>query len=132
MIVADASVVVELLLGGRRGRAAERHLLEAGDAVEVPALLDAEVAAAFRRLVARGEVEPARGEVSIEILREMPLVRRSMTPLLPRIWRLRETLTAYDACYVALAEALGCPLLTFDRRIAGAPGHGARVVVPEA
>jgi predicted nucleic acid-binding protein len=47
--------------------------------------------------------------------------------LLPRIWDLRPNLTAYDATYVALAEALDAPLLTCDRRIARAPGHSARI-----
>jgi predicted nucleic acid-binding protein len=46
---------------------------------------------------------------------------------LPRVWELRANLTAYDAAYVALAEALGAPLLTRDRRLARAAGHGARV-----
>ena len=64
------------------------------------------------------------------MVQEMPLVRHAMPPLLPRVWALRDNLTAYDAAYVALAEALDCPLVTFDERIASAPGHGAEIVVP--
>jgi predicted nucleic acid-binding protein len=48
--------------------------------------------------------------------------------LLPRVWQLRGNLTAYDASYIALAEALDCPLLTADRRLAGAPGVRATVI----
>jgi predicted nucleic acid-binding protein len=47
--------------------------------------------------------------------------------LKPTMWRLREHLTAYDAAYVALVEALDASLLTLDARLAAAPGHGAQV-----
>jgi predicted nucleic acid-binding protein len=77
-----------------------------------------------------GVLDEARGGASVAIMQEMPLARHSMPALLPRLWALRENLTVYDAAYVALAEALGCPLVTFDEKIASAPGHGAEVVVP--
>ena len=67
----------------------------------------------------------------LELLAEAPIRRVPVAPLLPRIWTLRKNLTAYDAAYVALAEALPAPLLTFDREIPAAPGHQAKVVVPE-
>lgn len=130
MIVVDASAVLELLLGGTRGRMVEAHLLDEDDRIQAPALLDAEVVQALRRLVATGVMAEARGTAAVEILRELPISRHVMSPLIPRMWELRPTLTAYDAAYVALAEALACPLLTFDERIAGAPGHRARVLVP--
>ena len=63
----------------------------------------------------------------METLAVFPLQRYSHEPLLPRIWELRENLTAYDAAYVALAEALDAPLLTGDERIARASGVRARV-----
>lgn len=59
----------------------------------------------------------------------LPVDRRPALPLLPRMWALRENLTAYDAAYVALAEALDCALLTCDARIWDPPGHGAEVRV---
>jgi len=57
----------------------------------------------------------------------MPIRRYPATRLLERIWRLRGALSAYDAAYVALAEALDAPLVTTDRRLAQAEGHGARI-----
>lgn len=130
MIVADASAILELLLGGRRGQSVERFLLDGAGPVHAPALIDAEVSQGLRRLAGSGVITEARGRASIEILQDMPLDRWLLTPLLPRLWQLRSNLTAYDAAYVALAEALQCPLLTFEERLAGAPGHGARVVIP--
>ena len=130
MIVADASVIVEFLLGTRQGEDATRYLTGSGP-VQVPALIDAEVAQALRRLVAGGMLDEPRGRASLEILQDMPLHRHPIHPLLPRLWQLRHTLTAYDACYVALAEALDCPLVTFDRGIVAASGHFASMVVPE-
>lgn len=131
MIVADASAVIEFLNGSPRGAAVEEHFVREDDHVQAPALLDAEVAQVLRRMVGSNVLEEPRARAGLEILGEMPVRRHLLTPLLPRIWELRENLTAYDAAYVALAEALDCPLLTFDRRIAEAPGHTARVVTPE-
>lgn len=130
MIVADASAVLEFLLGSSRGRAVEEHFLDEPDYVQVPALLDAEVAQVLRRMVVAGVVEQTRARATIEILADMPLQRHLLPSLLPRIWELKANLTAYDAAYVALAEALACPLLTFDEKLRRAPGHTARVITP--
>jgi len=127
-MVADASAVVEWFLGGPRGEAVGRAM--DGEDVHVPAHLDVEVAQVTRRLALQAVITPARGRAMMELLAEAPLRRIPIAPLLPRIWALRGNLTAYDAAYVALAEALESPLLTFDVKIAAAPGHGARVVVP--
>lgn len=130
MIVLDASVVVEWLVGGERSRAVEPWL-EAHDAeMHAPGLVDIEVAQAIRRGVLVGAVGHSRGTAASEILAELPIERHGSTRLLPRIWALRENLTAYDATYVALAEALGCPLVTLDERIAAAPGLRTPVRVP--
>jgi predicted nucleic acid-binding protein len=128
LIVADASAVLEWLLGGSRGEAVGRAL--ASEDIHVPAHLDVEVAQVVRRLAHQAIITRSRGRAMVELLQEAPLRRIPIAPLLPRIWALRGNLTAYDAAYVALAEALEAPLLTFDTRIAGTPGHGARVVVP--
>jgi len=129
MIVSDASAVIEWLIGGAKGEAVGR-VLEAED-VFVPAHLDVEVAQVSRRLAFESIITPARGRAMIELLSQAPFRRIPLLPLLPRIWTLRDNLTAYDAAYVALAEALPAPLLTFDKKIPTAPGHRARIVVPE-
>ena len=86
----------------------------------------------MRRLAAPGVIDDARGRASLEILQEMPLHRHLVAPLLPRIWDLKHNLTAYDAAYVALAESLECPVVTFDARISHAPGVQAEIIVPAA
>ncbi len=130
MIVADASALVEFLLGGSRGRAVSPILLREEDRIQVPALVDVEVVQALRRLVRRSEMTAARAEVALALFADMPLTRHLMPPLLPRLWELRANLTAYDAAYIALAEALDCTLVTFDEHLERAPGHGARIAIP--
>ena len=128
MIVADASAILEWLMGGHRGDAVARALQDKD--THVPAHLDVEVAQVTRRLALQAVITPARGRAMLELLGEAPLRRIPLAPLLPRIWTLRPNLTAYDAAYVALAEVLEAPLLTFDARIRAAPGHRAQVLVP--
>jgi len=128
MIVADASAVLEWLLGGSKGEAVGAAM--DGEDVYAPAHLDVEVAQATRRLARNSIITPSRGKAMVELLAESPIRRVPVKALLPRIWDLRGGLTAYDAAYVALAEALPSPLLTFDLKIPGAPGHQAEVVMP--
>jgi predicted nucleic acid-binding protein len=87
-------------------------------------LLDVEVAQVIRQYAANGEIDDDRGGAD---LADLPLHRNPHNFLLPRVWDLRSNLTAYDAVYVALVEALDAPLLTRDRRLAAAAGHYARV-----
>ncbi len=129
-MVLDASAVVEWLLGSERGDAVVAQLLDDPDgAFFAPDLLDVEVVQAFRRLARSGSVSDPRATGAVELLQALPLERRSAAILVPRIWTLRDNLSAYDAAYVALAEALDCPLLTCDARSADAPGHGVKVRV---
>lgn len=122
MIVADASAILELLLGTPAAAVIESRLFRDGETTHVPALLDLEVAQVLRRYVSRGEVAMARARVSLDLLIGFPMERYTHEPLLPRIWELRDNLTAYDAAYVALAEGLRAPLVTCDARLANAPG----------
>ena len=85
------------------------------------------MAHALRRYCRTGETSPWRGQAALEVLADLPLTRHRHTPFLPRIWELRENLTAYDAAYVALAEALGAPLVTRDAALARSSGHSARI-----
>ena len=101
MIVVDASALIEVLLRTRAAKTVEDRLFSTGHTLHAPHLIDVEVA---------------------QVIRRYP-----HDFLLPRIWELRNNLTAYDATYVALAEALEAPLLTRDRRLAGASGHRAPI-----
>ncbi|MCZ2839946.1 type II toxin-antitoxin system VapC family toxin [Modestobacter sp. VKM Ac-2985] len=124
MIVLDASAAVAALLrdGSARESAAREQL-------HAPHLIDAEVAQTLRRLVSAGRLPAHAGKHLLLEWSALALVRHPAHPLLPHIWALRENVTAYDATYVALAEALGCALLTADTRLARAPGTTCPVTV---
>jgi len=129
VIVLDASVVLEVLLRMPAGVALEERLFEADETLHAPHLLDVEVAQVLRRYALAGEVEADRCRAALDDLAGLALTRYPHDFLMPRVWDLRGNLSAYDAVYVALAEALEAPLLTRDQRLANAPGHGARVEV---
>lgn len=126
MIVLDASVVLEVLLQTRAGRDLTPRLFDPRESLHVPHLLDLEVAQVLRRFVMARQLDAERAAQALADLADLPLARYPQDLFLSRIWELRSNLTAYDAVYVALAEALGAPLLTRDRRLAKAP-HRARL-----
>lgn len=127
MIVLDASAIVELLVGTARGRAVAARIADPALGLHVPHLADVEVAQALRRYEREGELEADEAASAIDHLGQLDLERHSHEPLLRRVWALREDLTAYDAVYVALAEALDTKVLTCDGRLARAPGLARRV-----
>jgi predicted nucleic acid-binding protein len=127
MIVVDASAVLETLLRTAKAEAVEGRLFDPSQTLHAPYLLDVEVAQVLRRYAANGEIDGERGRAALADLANFRLRRYPHDFLLPRVWDLRHNLTAYDAVYIALAEALDAPLLTCDRRLATAPGHQARV-----
>jgi predicted nucleic acid-binding protein len=127
MIVIDASALLEVLLRSPAAGGVEKWLFDPGQTLHAPHLLDVEVAQVIRRYAANGEIDSDRGRAAVADLADFPLHRYPHDLLLPRIWELRNNLTAYDAVYVALAEALDAPLLTRDRRLASAAGHDARI-----
>jgi predicted nucleic acid-binding protein len=127
VIVVDASVVLEVLLGTPAGLGLRERLLADDEVLCAPHLVDLEVTQVLRRYVVAGEVSAARGAQAVADLVDMPIERFSHEPLVGRVWELRGHLTAYDAAYVALAEALRAPLLTRDARLARARGHRAEV-----
>jgi predicted nucleic acid-binding protein len=129
VIVLDASVVVDLLTKENPQTGHIRTRLAGELEIHVPHLVDAEVTNAFRGLVLRDRLAAARARRAIRRLAVLPLVRWPQTPLLSRVFALRDQLTAYDATYVALAEGLGATLLTRDARMATAGGHRARIEV---
>jgi predicted nucleic acid-binding protein len=127
MIVVDASAVLEVLLRTPAAAAVESRLFDPSQTLHAPHLLDVEVAQVVRRYAAKGDIEGERGRAALSDLADLPVHRYPHDVLLPRIWDLRNNLTAYDAVYIALAEALGAPLVTRDQRLARARGHSARV-----
>jgi predicted nucleic acid-binding protein len=127
VIVPDASVIVELLLNTPRAPLVTERLLGGGDSLHVPHLLDLEVAQALRRFCFLRDLTPQRGLQALDDLAALPLLRYAHDPFLPRIWTLRRNITAYDAAYLALAEALGARLITCDARLASAVGHKAAI-----
>lgn len=126
MIVLDASAVVELVLG-LGGHDAVVARMAPDVTVHAPHLLPLEVVQSIRRLVGAGRVPADRGALGVDDVARLDLTLYEHDILLPRIWQLRHNLSAYDASYVALAEVLDSPLLTFDARLAAAPGHGAAI-----
>lgn len=127
MIVVDASVIIEILLRTPAAPALDRRLFDRGDSLHAPHLLDVEVAQVLRRYARTGVMDGERGRAALEVLADLPLRRYPQHLLLPRIWALRDNLTAYDAAYVALAEAVDAPLVTRDQRLASSSGHRARI-----
>jgi predicted nucleic acid-binding protein len=126
-MVVDASALIEVLLRTSGAGLVEERLFAANDTLHAPHLIDVETAQVLRRYAAGGEIDGVRGRAALDDLADFPMRRYPHDFLLPRVWELRHSLTACDAVYVALAEALETPLLTRDRRLAAASGHRARV-----
>lgn len=127
MIVIDASVVFESLLGVERKAVAARAAVAAAPALHAPHLVDIEVASSIRRAVRSGTVGGPAAIAALTALGAMAVERYPHGPFLPRIHQLRHSITSYDAAYIALAEALDAELVTCDAKLAGANGHRARI-----
>jgi predicted nucleic acid-binding protein len=120
MIVLDASAAIDWLLQTAVGKEIEERIYSRGESLHAPHLLDLEVAQVLRRLVREGAVSAPRADQAIEDLSDLRLTRYPHFVFLPRIWRLRDNFTAYDAAYIALAENLPATLITRDARLASA------------
>lgn len=128
MIVVDCSAVVDALIGGRQ--VGELVELLSDEDLHAPELLGYEVVAAARGLVMGGRLAVSRAEDLLADFAELPIEHWSAeASLRRRAFELRHNLSAYDAAYVSLAEALRCPLVTRDRRLARSSGHAVQVVV---
>jgi predicted nucleic acid-binding protein len=119
VIVLDASAAFEFLLQTRTGESISAKLGVVAE-VHAPHLLDIELASSLRRGVALGTLTGERARQVLDDLRVMRVRRYWHVPLLARIWDFRHNFSAYDACYLALAEALDATLLTCDNAIASA------------
>jgi predicted nucleic acid-binding protein len=127
MIVLDASVVVELLTNGALADSIRNEMARGYETFIVPHLIDVEVMSAIRRLAAGHRIEAHRGGQFLAGLAALPAERYAHTPLTGRIWELRNSFTACDATYIALAEATDSVLYTCDEKLRR--GHRARVVL---
>jgi predicted nucleic acid-binding protein len=124
VIVVDASAAIAALVHDGPARR-----LIADEQLHAPHLVDVEVASALRRLVTSRAMTARRGAAAVDVWGRMGLVRYGVVGLLARVWELRAGLSAYDASYVALAEALRCPLVTADSRLGRAPGLDCTITV---
>ncbi len=121
MVVLDASAAaVALIRDDPTGDRVRARLVT--ESLFAPDLLDVEVLSTCRRIVRSGLLDVRRAEQALADLDALHLIRTPHRLLVPRIWELRDNLSAYDAAYVALAEALDAPLVTTDARLARAPG----------
>lgn len=127
MIVLDASAVIDWLLQTAAGQRIEKRIYTRSESLHAPHVLDLEVAQGLRRLASEGTVAARRADEAIRDLLDMRLTRYPHSVLLPRIWKYRHNLSAYDAAYVVLAETLAATLITRDARLAAAPGHSANI-----
>jgi predicted nucleic acid-binding protein len=132
VIVLDASALVELLLGTPAGHVVADRIADPALGLHVPHLADVEVAQALRRFVSGGDLDASAAVGAIADLRALDLQRHAHEPLLDRVWQLRQHVSAYDAVYVALAEALDAVLVTCDGRLSRAPGVARRVELLKA
>ena len=129
MIVVDASALLEFLLQTELGARVEARLFRDDDELHAPHLVDVEIVQGLRRLVRTGELASGRAEEAIADLTDVNLHRHAHLDLLGRAWKLRDNITACDAMYVVLAEAIEAPLVTCDGPLAKASGHRARIEV---
>jgi len=127
VIVLDASAAAELLLDTPRGAVVARRIAAGDETVHVPELLGIEIASVLRRMLLRGALDEGRARRVIDELDALGVESYPHAALLHRVLDLRENLTAYDALYVALAEALDAALVTCDAKLATASGHGAQI-----
>lgn len=128
MIVLDTSATIEWALETRLGGRIQDRLFSGSSTLHAPCLLDLEYTQVIRRMVLAGRLSLSRGEQAIQDFQEFDIHRHPHKLLLGRIWELRENFNAYDACFVALAEALHAPLVTCDTKLS-AGKHFVRVEV---
>ena len=124
-VVVDASAIVEFLARDSPSPDLDRALVR--ERLHAPHLLDVEVANALRGMVLRGELTGDRASDARLDAAEMSIRRYPHRQLLARAWELRDSLTTYDAVYVALAELIEAPLVTCDARLAASTGHDAAI-----
>jgi predicted nucleic acid-binding protein len=126
LIVLDASAALDWLLQSAAGKLIEKRILSRNETLHAPHLLDLEITQVMRRLTREETISDQRADTAIQDLLNLRIVRYPHFFLLPRVWQLRHSLSAYDAAYIALAEQLGAVLVTRDRRLASSL-HRAKI-----
>lgn len=130
-VVVDASAIVAALVdGGSDGEWAQAMLSR--EDLAAPHLMPVEAANILRRAARSGDLSADVAAMAHDDLVSLRVDLFAYEPVAERVWALRDNLTAYDAWYVALAEALGAPLVTLDRRVAGASGPTCAFRLPPA
>ena len=128
-LVADASVLIAALIESDPGSEWADSMIRS-DSLDGPEIVAVEVTNVLRRMELRGEISTGHADRARRILNALDLRTHPFAPYAERVWALRHNLTAYDAWYVAVAEALGCPLATLDLRLSHAPGPTCEVLAP--
>ncbi|MGH8206588.1 MAG: type II toxin-antitoxin system VapC family toxin [Steroidobacteraceae bacterium] len=131
MIVIDASALLEMLLQTAAAERLMERALAVSERLHAPHLLDIEVMQALRRFAQKQQITQSRARQALGDFGQLLIERHAHQPLLPRIWQLRDVMSAYDGTYVALAEALSAPLLTCDGRLARTHRHRASIELVE-
>ena len=129
LVVVDASVIADALCGSGPTADTARRAIR-GKRWAAPEHLRGETFSVIRGRTLGGKLSREAGERAVRRLSEVVVRTLSCSPLLDRMWELRDNLSGYDAAYVAAAEVLAVPLVTGDRRVEAAPGLRCRVVVP--
>jgi predicted nucleic acid-binding protein len=128
VIVVDSAAVVDALIGAAERGELRDHL--ASEELHAPGLLDYEVVSAVRGLTLGKHLSPTRARDLLTDFDDLTIQRWPASDgLRRRAFQLRDSISAYDAAYVALAEALDCPLVTRDARLGRSTGHDARIDV---
>ncbi|MGH2772998.1 MAG: type II toxin-antitoxin system VapC family toxin [Actinomycetota bacterium] len=132
MIVLDASALVDLLLRTEGvGPLVEERVGSPGESLHCPHIVDAEALSAIRRKRLRGFLSDERAGEAVADLRSLRLERYSLWPFLEGVWSFRENLTPFDAAYLVLAEALGCPVVTTDPKLKSPSGMNVPIELIE-
>lgn len=127
LVVPDSSALLHAFTIGEPNSRLRLRL--SATTLHAPHLLDVEFLSGLRGLVRGGKLTPDRAHDARNDYADLVITRYATTGLADLIWALRDNVTAYDACYVALAKTLDAPLVTSDARLAKAAGHVAEIEV---
>lgn len=128
MLVVDASVLAPVVADGGTDGDRYRQRLR-GEQLAAPDLMRIEVMSVIRRQLGRGLLTVEQADRALEDLLALPVTVFPTAQFLRRGWELRGNVSSYDACYIALAESLGCPVVTADARLSHAPGPDCAIEV---